>query len=134
MLDRATRATIVFSDRTASAFMAARTSFSALLIRLPPAARLRSFLNPSSQHSSSCASGPTSFVPAGHEILQCLARPGSVIFLRLFQAAAVFNFLQDPHLAGLGYGLRLWFWVVFTSTVSLTLTLTLITPLTVILP
>ena len=65
MLDRATRATIVFSDRTASDFMAARTSFSSLLIRLLPAARVRSFLNSSSQHSSSCAttSGPTSFVP-----------------------------------------------------------------------
>ena len=44
---------------------AARTSFSLLLSRLLPAARVRSFLNSSSQHSSSCAttSGPTSFLP-----------------------------------------------------------------------
>ena len=54
-------------------------------------------------------------------------------FLRLFRAAAVFNFLQVPDLAGLGYGLGLGFWVVFTITVSLTLTLTLITTLTIIL-
>ena len=61
--------------------------------------------------------------------------PGGVIFfLHLFQAAAVFNFLQVPDLAGLGYGLGLGFWVVFAITVSLTLTLTLITTLTVILP
>ena len=55
----------MFSDRTASAFMAVRTSFSALLIRLLPAARVRSFLSSSSQHSSSYAttSLPTSFVP-----------------------------------------------------------------------
>ena len=46
-------------------------------------------------------------------------------FLRLFRAAAVFDFLQVPDLAGLGYGFR------FTITVSLTLTLTLITTLTV---
>ena len=51
--------------------------------------------------------------------------PGSVIvFLCLFRAVAVFNFLQVPDLAGLGYGLGLGFWVVFTITVSQTLTLT----------
>ena len=37
--------------------------------------------------------------------------------LRLFRAAVVFNPLQVPDLAGLGYGLG--FWVVFTITVSL---------------
>ena len=65
MLDRATRATIVFSARTASVFMAARTSFSSLSARLLPAARVRSFRRSSSQHSSSCAtmSGPASLVP-----------------------------------------------------------------------
>ena len=67
------------------------------------------------------------------------ASPGSVIcFLRLFRAAAGFNFLQVPDLAGLGYGLGLGlglgFGVVFTIIVSLALTLTLITTLTVILP
>ena len=52
--------------------------------------------------------------------------------LRLFRAAAVFNFFQVPDLAGLGYWLG--FWAVFTIIVSLTLTITLITTLTVILP
>ena len=61
--------------------------------------------------------------------------PGSVIFfLRLFRAAAVFNFFQVPDLADLGYWLGLGFWGVFTIIVSLTLTLTLITTLTIILP
>ena len=41
---------------------------------------------------------------------------------------------QLSRLAGLGYGLRLGFWVVITIIVSLTLTLTLITTVTVILP
>ena len=50
------------------------------------------------------------------------------------RAAAVFNFLQVPDLAGLGYVLGLGFWVVFTITVSLTLTPALITTLIVILP
>ncbi len=65
------------------------------------------------------------------------ASPGSVIcFLRLFRAAAGFDFLQVPDLAGLGYGLGLGlgFGVVFTIIVSLALTLTLIPTLTVILP
>ena len=57
-----------------------------------------------------------------------------IFFLRLFRAAAVFNFFQVPDLAGLGYGLGLGFWVVFTIIVSLTLTLTLIITLTIILP
>ena len=76
MLDRATRATIVFSDRAASDFMAARTSFSSLLIRLLPAARVRYFLNSSSKHSSSgvTTSGRNKFrtgfvlTPAGYEV------------------------------------------------------------------
>ena len=57
-----------------------------------------------------------------------------IFFLRLFRAAAVFNFLQVPDLACLGYRLWLGIWVGFTIIVSLALTLTLITTLTVILP
>ena len=39
-------------------------------------------------------------------------------FLRLFRAAAVFDFLHVPDLPGLGYGNGLGFWVVFTIIVS----------------
>ena len=42
--------------------------------------------------------------------------------------------VQLSHLAGLGYGLGLRFWVVFTIIVSLTLTLTSFTTLAEILP
>ena len=56
-----------------------------------------------------------------------LVRDAQFLFLRLFRAAVVFNFLQVPYMAGLGYGLGLGFWVVFTIIVFLTLTLTLIT-------
>ena len=42
--------------------------------------------------------------------------------------------VQLSHLAGLGYGLGLRFWVVFTIIVSLTLTLTSFTNLAEILP
>ena len=50
---RATRATIMFSSWTASRFMALRTSSSDCVVKLFPAARVRSFHSWSSQHSRS---------------------------------------------------------------------------------
>ena len=46
--------------------MAVRTSASSLPVKVPPAARVRSLLRSSSQHSSSCVttSVPVNFVPA----------------------------------------------------------------------
>ena len=59
------------------------------------------------------------------------AMGGGVFFSTLVPGSGS---LQLPDLAGFGYGLRLWFWVVLSIIVSLTLTQTLITTLTVILP
>ena len=57
---------MMFSWRTASVLIAARTSASPLPVRVPPAARVRSRLRSSSQHSNNCAtkSAPVNFVPS----------------------------------------------------------------------
>ena len=66
MLCNVARATMMFSWRTASVLIAARTSDSPLPARVPPVARVRSRLRSSSQHSNSCAttSAPVDFVPS----------------------------------------------------------------------
>ena len=53
MLWRATRATIMFSSWMASRFIALRISSSDCMVKLFPAARVRSFRSWSSQHSKS---------------------------------------------------------------------------------
>ena len=76
MLCNVARATMMFSWRTASVLIAARTSASPLPVRVPPAARVRSRLRSSSQHSNNCAttSAPVNlcplsvFVPAGDKV------------------------------------------------------------------
>ena len=66
MLCNVARATMMFSWRTASVLIAARTSASPLPVKVPPAARVKSRLRSSSQHSNRCAtmSAPVCFVPS----------------------------------------------------------------------
>ena len=66
MLCNVARATMMFSWRTASVLIDARTSASPLSVRVPPAARVRSRLRSSSPHSNSCAttSAPVNAVPS----------------------------------------------------------------------
>ena len=66
MLCNVARATMMFSWRTTSVLIDARASASPLPARVPPAARVRSRLRSSLQHSNSCAttSAPVNFVPS----------------------------------------------------------------------